>query len=331
MNKNILITGAGGFVGKELSREFSLSSNSCSVLLLDKSAIELPNTENVSVIYLDLAESINLTPQPWDIVIHCAAAKGDWNISNEDFHKDNVVATRNMLDYLRKCEVKKMIHFSTVAIYSREVTDGCEETRIEPDSVYGQTKLDSEILIRKYSEKYGIPTVILRPSVIYGRNNYANMFNLIQQLNRALPFQINPDGIIKSHVSVRNVVDVVMRFSDPSYSVNGLEIYNLTERPYYKLNDMIGIICDELGVKSPKVNLPIWLVAIPFGILEFIGKLFKKDTGFTLDRLRKFSSSTHYTSEKLWSHTGNQKYSSESELRDMVKWFKEIKNDTFSS
>ena len=157
------------------------------------------------------------------------------------------------------------------------------------------------------------------------------MFNLIQQLNRALPFQINPVGITKSHVSVRNVVDVVLRFSNPAYSVNGLEIYNLTERPYYDLNNMIGIICDDLGVNTPKLNLPIWLVVITFGFLEFIGKLFKKDTGFTIDRLRKFSSSTHYTSEKLWSQTGKQKYSSESELRDMVKWFKERKNDTTSS
>ena len=78
-------------------------------------------------------------------------------------------------------------------------------------------------------------------------------------------------------------------------------------------------------MKPPKANLPIWLVAVPFGILEFFGKLLKKDTGFNLDRLRKFSSSTHYTSEKLWSKTGNQKYTSESELRDMVKWFKERK------
>jgi hypothetical protein len=33
----------------------------------------------------------------------------------------------------------------------------------------------------------------------------------------------------------------------------------------------------------------------------------------------------------LWSQTGKQKYSSESELRDMVKWFKERKNDSTSS
>jgi GlcNAc-P-P-Und epimerase len=313
----ILVSGSEGFVGKELVNNLLASGH-------EVEGIDRAESSNLSyrLHRIDLRDKVFIDPSYFDIVVHCAAAKGDWDISDKEFYDDNVVATENLLDYIRKCEVKKIIHFSTVAIYSREVRDGSESTKIEPDSVYGQTKLDSEILIRNYSEESGIPTVILRPSVIYGRNNYANMFNLIQQLNRALPFQINPVGITKSHVSVRNVVDVVLRFSNPLYSVNRLEIYNLTERPYYDLNNMISIICDELGVQPPKVNLPIWLVAMPFGILEVFGKLLKKDTGFTLDRLSKFSSSTHYTSEKLWSQTGKQKHASASELRNMVKWFK---------
>jgi nucleoside-diphosphate-sugar epimerase len=321
----ILVSGSEGFVGKVLVANLLASGHEIDGI--DRAKVA---NHSYSLHRIDLRNEVLLDPASYDVVIHCAAAKGDWDITDREFFDDNVVATENLLNYVRKCEVKKIIHFSTVAIYSRDVKDGSESTKIEPDSVYGRTKLDSEILIRKYAEEAGIPTVVLRPSVIYGRNNYANMFNLIQQLNRALPFQINPVGITKSHVSVRNVVDVVLRFSDPLYSVNGLEIYNLTERPYYDLNN-IGIICDELGVQPPKVNMPIWLVSIPFGILEFFGKLLKKDTGFTLDRLYKFSSSTHYTSEKLWSQIGKQKYSTESELRDMVKWFKERKNDTTSS
>ena len=219
----VLLTGSEGFVGKVLSA--NLLDSGHEIDGIDRAKAVNPSYK---LYRIDLKDQILLDPASYDVVIHCAAAKGDWDISDEEFYEDNVVATENLLNYVRKCEVKKIIHFSTVAIYSRDVTDGSESTKIEPDSVYGQTKLDSEILIRKYAEESGIPTVVLRPSVIYGRDNYANMFNLIQQLNRALPFQINPIGITKSHVSVRNVVDVVLRFSDPSYSVNGLEIYNLT-------------------------------------------------------------------------------------------------------
>ena len=48
------------------------------------------------------------------------------------------------------------------------------------------------ILIQKYAMEAGLPTIVLRPSVIYGRNNFANMFNLIQQLSEIHALQINP-------------------------------------------------------------------------------------------------------------------------------------------
>ena len=313
----VLVTGSAGFVGKVLVQELLI--NGYDVTGIDRI---IPKNLNYRFHLFDMKEPFTLSPSTFDLVIHCAAAKGDWGISKREFYRDNVIATKNLVDYLEKCKVSRVIHFSTVAIYSRDVTDGSEDTKIEPYSSYGQTKLDSEILSRQYAGKSGIETVILRPSVIYGRDNYANMFNLIQQLSRSVPFQINPKGIIKSHVSVRNVVDVVLKFCDFSSLKENLEIYNLTERPYNNLNTMIEIICDELSVKPPKVNLPIWLVYILFGFLEIIGRIVKKDTGFTLERLQKFSSSTHYTSEKLWLRVGDQKYSSEEELRDMVNWFK---------
>ena len=201
---------------------------------------------------------------------------------------------------------------------------------IEPESTYGQTKLASELLIRELAIDRKIPTVILRPSVIYGRDNYANMYNLTKQLARSLPIQINPEGIIKSHVSVLNVVDVVMKFSDLNRQVDGVEIYNLTESPYLDLSEIIGIICTELDVKPPKINIPLWAASFIFSTLEFVARLIRKDLGFTKERLLKYSKSTHYTSEKLWGKIGRQKFKTEDQLRDMVKWFKQKNNDTIS-
>ena len=313
----ILVTGSEGFVGKVLVN--NLIKRGYEVIGLDR-----VNSSQDGYIFhqLELNKKILLEKQCYDAVIHCAAAKGDWGISKQEFYDDNVLATRNLISYLESCDVRRLIHFSTVSIYSKSGKGGELEATVSPDSVYGKTKLESEYAIRKYSNDNKIPTIILRPSVIYGRGNFANMFNLIKQLDRKLPFQIKPNGITKSHVSVRNVSEVVMRFINPSSEYTGIKIYNLTERPYYNLESIMTIICDELGVRQPKLNVPLWMVAIPFGALEILGKILNKDTGFTLDRLRKFSSSTDYTSEKLWNETGVQKYSTDSELREMVKWFK---------
>ena len=249
----LLVTVCVGFVGNELVE--TLLQSEIEVVGIDRVAPTLSRWKHFTC---DLRQPVELEPDEYDVVVHCAAAKGDWGISDEEFHNDNVVATQNLIDYLVGCSVKRIIHFSTVSIYSRNVTTGDEDTLIEPESIYGQTKLDSELLIREFAIDRKIPTVILRPLVIYGRNNYANMYNLTKQLARSLPIQVNPEGIIKSHVSVLNVVDVVMKFSDLNRQVDDVEIYNLTESPYLDLSEIIGIICTELDVKPPKINTPRW-------------------------------------------------------------------------
>ena len=316
----ILITGSEGFVGRNLIKSLSM----CQHEIVGFDRLQSVNGE-YNAVRIDLDQPINLSYDSYDVLIHCAAAKGDWNIAKSEFYRDNVLVTQNVLNYIKNCNIKKIIHFSTVAIYSRKTIDGSERTEINPDSVYGETKLESEKLVYEFAKCYGVPTVVLRPSVIYGQDNFANMFNLIEQLNRGLPFQIDPNGITKSHVSVRNVVDVVSRFINSSQQVGGTEIYNLTERPYTNLTQMITIICEELAVAKPRINLPLVLAYPLFGIMEAFGKLVQKDIGFTLDRLNKFSSSTNYTSEKLWSQIGEQKYSTDSELRSMVCWYKNLK------
>jgi nucleoside-diphosphate-sugar epimerase len=316
----ILITGSEGFVGKQLVSSFL--SNAHDVFGIDRIA-NPSNSYNYNKI--DMRQQFTLPENEWDVVIHCAAAKGDWGISDQEFYLDNVVVTRNLIQYLKECTVNKIIHFSTVAIYDRIVTTGDEETLIKPDSVYGSTKLESEILMTEFVQSNKIKTIILRPSVIYGRNNYANMFNLIKQLSRNLPFQVNVNGIVKSHVSVTNVSFVVKWFVDTKYLNCELDIYNLTERPYLNLIELNKIICTELKVRTPYINIPRFFVKIGFRCLEYIGKILKKDVGFTVERFDKFTSSTNYTSERLWNIIGTQRFSSESELIDMVKWFKEIK------
>lgn len=67
------------------------------------------------------------------MVVHCAAGKGDWGISDEEFHNDNVGATQNLIDYLVDCSEKRIIHFSRFSIYSRNVTTGGEHTVVYPE------------------------------------------------------------------------------------------------------------------------------------------------------------------------------------------------------
>ena len=101
----ILITGSEGFVGKVLVANLLASDQ-------EIEGIDRVKADNLSyrLHRTDLRNEVLLDPASYDVVIHCAAAKGDWNISDEEFYEDNVVATENLLNYVRKCEIKKIIH-----------------------------------------------------------------------------------------------------------------------------------------------------------------------------------------------------------------------------
>ena len=121
----VLVTGSEGFVGKVLVRE--LVQSGTEVVGLDRVSNPLATWKHLTC---DLQQPIELESDYYDVVIHCAAAKGDWCISDEKFHNDNVAATQNLIDYLLRSSVKRIIHFSTVSIYSR---DDCAEMN---DSLY---------------------------------------------------------------------------------------------------------------------------------------------------------------------------------------------------
>ena len=84
----ILVTGSEGFVGKELID--ALLSLGHDIVGIDRTKSSNPN---YTLFQIDLKQEIKIEHSFYDLVIHCAAAKGDWDISDREFYEDNVVAT----------------------------------------------------------------------------------------------------------------------------------------------------------------------------------------------------------------------------------------------
>jgi nucleoside-diphosphate-sugar epimerase len=112
----------------------------------------------------------------------------------------SVVTTRNLLDAMSaRKKPPKLVHISSFGVYGvatqprGSVVD--ERTPLEPHperrDPYSQTKLRQEMLVWEYARKHGIPTVVLRPGVIYGPGGGAfstrvglDLFGLFLHLGR---------------------------------------------------------------------------------------------------------------------------------------------------
>ena len=209
----IIVTGASGFVAEYLIPLLRTSGNV--VLGLDRK--EHPSATcdeflRVDINDLSLSE-VNAT-DGFDCIIHLAAARADWGISDREFEKDNVQATAKVVQLARNIRVKQLIFVSSISVFGQgRGTILREENQPNPINVYGRTKLAAEHLVKSCSDQ--IDVVIVRPTVIYGPSNPDNtglyratdnnIFRMIDAIQRNR-FVIPGDrSVVKSVCYVENI------------------------------------------------------------------------------------------------------------------------------
>ncbi len=316
---NILLTGSEGFVGVYLRDELEkLEHNVYCVDRIIKTRINyfcFDLSKDIPINILKVLKAEN-----FDAVIHLAAAKGDYNLSYNDFYRDNVVASEKLINLVKALDIKSIITYSTVSVYGHDNKIKSEEAVLNPNNPYGVTKLESENLFIKWFnlDQNNNKLTILRPSVIYGENNFANMYNLLKQLNKRIPVSVGNSDYIKSMVAVENIVDITI------FSLNqleGLQIYNCTDIPYPKLKEVINYVSDIDGFSKPKIIIPKWFASFIGLIFEFFSFIIRKDFVITRERIYKFTMPTDYRSERLKNNGFVQRYSVKDRIHNMAKWY----------
>ena len=317
---NILISGASGFVGRYLCESLSIEGHF--LIGIDRNPIKHKFCNEF--INYDLTKSLSEFPNPEqfgkiDVLIHLAAAKGDFDFSKQDFYRDNVIATKGLIKLITRLKVNSVIHYSTVAVYGHHNESKSESASLSPNTTYGQTKLESEEAIRQWANQNTKRNlVVLRPSVVYGEKNYANMYNLLSFLNKKFVVSIGNGDHIKSLISIENLIEIT-KFS---LSNRGVNIYNCTDEPYYTLKELIEIISEVDGFSKPSIKIPFfiaWFIVLP---IDIISKIIKKDLKLSIERLQKFKTATDYRSSKLKECGYVQKYTTKERLQNMAEWFK---------
>jgi len=213
-----------------------------------------------------------------------------------------------------------VIYYSTVSVYGHRSVPCDESGKLQPDNPYGASKLAGEKGIEKWLKQDSSRQVVfLRPSIIYGPNNYANMYNLIDMMHRKPWITIGNGKHIKSMVSLENLIDMTDFIMHRMKS--GLQIFNTLDKPYISVRKLMKIIASTDGF-----NLPI--AKIPLSVAIFVGKVFdllaaitKKDLPINSDRMKKFATSTEYYSEKIREIDYTQKYTIEDEIARTCEWY----------
>lgn len=191
--KKVLITGAAGFVGSNLSLQLLKrghkvvgidNMNNYYDISLKKERLEpLLAYENFSFIKGDLVDERFIDDlfknNKFEIVVNLAAQAGvRYSIENpEAYIQSNLVGFFNILEACRNYPIEHLLYASSSSVYGSNKKVPFEETDNvdNPVSLYAATKKSNELMANTYSHLYNIPSSGLRFFTVYGPKGRPDM------------------------------------------------------------------------------------------------------------------------------------------------------------
>ncbi len=174
----VLVTGAAGFFGRSLVREFALQGHDvvAADILKPDQFVPRPDTpDSITYVELDVSQKSaweNAESADVEAVVHAAALTPTVEESQHDPTKlidVNLVGTLNALEFARKKEIGKFLFISSGGVYDQfEEVELVEEDGDGGFSLYGSAKLAAEIIAFRYAKMFGFDAGAVRPTSMYG-------------------------------------------------------------------------------------------------------------------------------------------------------------------
>ena len=289
-NKNILVTGAAGFIGAALSLK---------LLNKGKKIVGIDNLNSYYDIKLKMNRLKNIDIQNeytgnWEfkkfditnrkklfnlfevykpsIVINLAAQAGvRYSIQNpQSYIKNNLLGFSNILEACSKYQVENLLYASSSSVYGlNKRLPFDEDQRVDhPVSLYAATKRSNELLAHSYSHIHGIPCTGLRFFTVYGPWGRPDMAPMIfsKAIIENKPIDIfNYGNMLRDFTYIDDVVNCIYLCCDkpatrdskfdysnslPSSSFAPHRIFNIGNSKPVELTKFIEILEKEIGQKA---------------------------------------------------------------------------------
>ena len=222
----------------------------------------------------EIVELFNGIDEVWHL-----AANPEVRIGAEDTRvhlEQNVIATYNVLEAMRRRGVERIVFTSTSTVYGdATVLPTPEEYPTIPISLYGASKLACEALIASYCHTFGMHSWIYRFANVIGRRaSHGVIYDFINKIIRnPEELEILGDGNqTKSYIYIDDCIDAMFAgFNDADTDTKRVHIFNIGTSDMISVRRIAEIVCTEMHV-SPRFKFTGgrrgWVGDVPVMLLD---------------------------------------------------------------
>lgn len=285
---NVLVTGAAGFIGFQLSRRLLNDGIRVTgvdnlnpyydVRLKQDRLDKISSADNFTFVNYDLTDREALEDlfgsNDFDVVVNLAAQAGvRYSLTNPHAYVDsNLVGFVNILECCRHHKVKHLVFASSSSVYgaNTNMPFSIHHNVDHPVSLYAATKKANELMAHTYSHLYGLCCTGLRFFTVYGPWGRPDMalFLFTKAITEGKPITVFNHGKMQRDFTyiddiIEGVVRVMGRLPEPNPAWRGdnpdpgtsyapYKLYNIGNNNPVELIEFIEEIENALGRKAEK-------------------------------------------------------------------------------
>jgi len=299
-----LITGGTGFIGSRLALACAARAKKVRVLAQRNTPAERQNCQELEQHGITIVEgsvtdraAVARACDGVDVIYHLAAAQHEANVPDKHYYDVNVEGTRNLLEAAVRAGVRHFVHGSTIGVYgigrNAPIQD---DSPLQPDNIYGKTKLEGEKVVRQFFDK--LPIAIVRISETYGPGD-RRLLKLFHGIQKGRFVHIGNGQNLHHLVYIDDLIEGLRLAATEEAAVGNTFV--LAGPKAVTTKEIIQSICRATNVSVPRVRVPLWpLMATAVameGIMRPLGiqpplhrrrmNFFVKSFQFSCDHARK--------------------------------------------
>jgi len=256
--KNVLVTGATGFVGRALLERIATDGIHFPVAGSRREAAETKRGEALIPPLGPLADfSQALTDI--SIVVHTAARahilQDEVVDPLDEYRQINVDGTRNLARQAAAAGVKRFIFISSIGvngnINTRPFTENDSPNPAEP---YAQSKWEAEQGVWEIQAATGMEVVIIRPPLVYGPGAPGNFGRLVAWVEKSVPLPLGAIHNNRSLIALDNLIDLIITCLDHPAAAN--EVFLAGDGEDLSTTELLRGVAKAMGKPSRLIPVP---------------------------------------------------------------------------